>query len=168
MSLIVFPEALSTSVIVFLLMASAVTSMITATLGAGGGVLLLVLMASWLPPAAIIPVHGMIQLGSNSGRAVLTRHHIDWKVIAAFAPGVLAGAGSYFQDGTWCHKDVTQFFQNGGFVVFAGLGVRQGGVHLSSPSSGWHTACCVVGDDWFYQSVAFKGKLRDVLCLTNL
>ena len=38
MSLIVFPEALSTSVIVFLLMASAVTSMITATLGAGGGV----------------------------------------------------------------------------------------------------------------------------------
>jgi|TARA_Y100001968_G_scaffold314888_1_gene340805 hypothetical protein len=82
--------------------------------------------------------------------------------------GVLAGAGSYFQDGTWCHKDVTQFFQNGGFVVFAGLGVRQGGVHLSSPSSGWHTACCVVGDDWFYQSVAFKGKLRDVLCLTNL
>jgi hypothetical protein len=57
MSLIVFPEALSTSVMVFLLMASAVTSMITATLGAGGGVLLLVLMASWLPPAAIIPVH---------------------------------------------------------------------------------------------------------------
>ncbi len=86
MSLIVFPEALSTSVMVFLLMASAVTSMITATLGAGGGVLLLVLMASWLPPAAIIPVHGMIQLGSNSGRAILTRHHIDWKVIAAFAP----------------------------------------------------------------------------------
>ncbi|ABM17350.1 hypothetical protein Maqu_0244 [Marinobacter nauticus VT8] len=59
MSLIVFPEALSTSVMVFLLMASAVTSMITATLGAGGGVLLLVLMASWLPPAAIIPVHGI-------------------------------------------------------------------------------------------------------------
>ena len=59
MSLIVFPEALSTSVMVFLLMASAVTSMITATLGAGGGVLLLVLMASWLPPAAIIPVHGL-------------------------------------------------------------------------------------------------------------
>ncbi|MBY6221904.1 MULTISPECIES: sulfite exporter TauE/SafE family protein [Marinobacter] len=102
MSLIVFPEALSTSVIVFLLMASAVTSMITATLGAGGGVLLLVLMASWLPPAAIIPVHGMIQLGSNSGRAILTWHHIDWKVIAAFAPGVLAGAGL----GAWLLVDL--------------------------------------------------------------
>ena len=44
----------------------------------------------------------MIQLGSNSGRAVLTRHHIDWKVIAAFAPGVLAGAGL----GAWLLVDL--------------------------------------------------------------
>jgi uncharacterized membrane protein YfcA len=44
----------------------------------------------------------MIQLGSNSGRAILTRHHIDWKVIAAFAPGVLAGAGL----GAWLLVDL--------------------------------------------------------------
>ena len=92
MDLTLFPEAISPGVALFLLLASAITSMLTAVLGAGGGVLLLVLMASWMPPAAIIPVHGMIQLGSNTGRAVLTRHHIDWKVIAAFAPGVIAGA----------------------------------------------------------------------------
>src|SRR5690554_7837002 len=49
-------------------------------------------MATWIPPAAIIPVHGMIQLGSNTGRAVLTFRHIDWRVILAFAPGVVAGA----------------------------------------------------------------------------
>ncbi|MGM0768144.1 MAG: sulfite exporter TauE/SafE family protein [Pseudomonadota bacterium] len=92
MDLTLIPETLSLTVAVFLLVASAVTSMITASLGAGGGVLLLVLMAMWVPPAAIIPVHGMIQLGSNSGRAVLTWRHTDWKTIAAFAPGVLAGA----------------------------------------------------------------------------
>ena len=92
MDLTLFPEAINPGVAIFLLLASAVTSMLTAVLGAGGGVLLLVLMASWMPPAAIIPVHGMIQLGSNTGRAVLTRRHIDWKVIAAFAPGVIAGA----------------------------------------------------------------------------
>src|SRR5690554_4502634 len=85
---LLFPEALSTGVGLFLLAASAVTSMLTAVLGAGGGVLLLVLMATWIPPAAIIPVHGMIQLGSNTGRAVLTFRHIDWRVILAFAPGV--------------------------------------------------------------------------------
>lgn len=86
------PESLSLTVALFLLASSTVTSMITASLGAGGGVLLLVLMASWMPPAAIIPVHGMIQLGSNVGRATLTWRHVDWRVIAAFAPGVLVGA----------------------------------------------------------------------------
>ena len=50
------PESLSLPVAVFLLASSTITSMITASLGAGGGVLLLVLMASWMPPAAIIPV----------------------------------------------------------------------------------------------------------------
>lgn len=102
MDLILVPEALSPTVALFLLAASAVTSMLTAVLGAGGGVLLLVLMASWMPAAAIIPVHGMIQLGSNSGRAVLTRAHIDWKVIAAFAPGVLVGAAL----GAWLLVDL--------------------------------------------------------------
>lgn len=86
------PESLSLSVALFLLVSSAITSLITASLGAGGGVLLLVLMATWMPPAAIIPVHGMIQLGSNVGRAALTWRHVDWRVIAAFLPGVIVGA----------------------------------------------------------------------------
>ena len=54
--------------------------------------MLLALMAMWIPPAAVIPVHGMIQLGSNAGRMTLAWRHIDWRVIAAFAPGVVLGA----------------------------------------------------------------------------
>lgn len=96
------PDGLSLPVAVFLLVCSTLTSMITASLGAGGGVLLLVLMANWMPPAAIIPVHGMIQLGSNGGRALLTRHQVDWTVIAAFAPGVIAGAAL----GAWLLTDL--------------------------------------------------------------
>ncbi|WP_404369231.1 sulfite exporter TauE/SafE family protein [Marinobacter sp.] len=92
MDLPLIPDALSLPIALVLLACSVLTSMITASLGAGGGVLLLVLMALWLPPAAIIPVHGMIQLGSNTGRAALTWQNIDWRVIAAFAPGVLVGA----------------------------------------------------------------------------
>ncbi|PSF10130.1 sulfite exporter TauE/SafE family protein [Marinobacter halophilus] len=102
MDLILFPDALSPTVAIFLLLASAATSMLTAILGVGGGVLLLVLMATWIPPAAIIPVHGMIQLGSNTGRATLTRHHIDWRVIVTFAPGVIVGAGL----GAWLLVDL--------------------------------------------------------------
>ena len=86
------PDPLSPAVAIFLLACSILTSMVTASLGAGGGVLLLVLMAMWVPSAAIIPVHGMIQLGSNVGRAALTWRHTDWRAIAAFAPGVVVGA----------------------------------------------------------------------------
>ncbi len=77
-----------------LLVATAcLTSMITASLGAGGGVMLLAVMAQVLPAQVIVPVHGVVQLGSNLGRAAMAWRHIDWKVIAAFLPGALAGAG---------------------------------------------------------------------------
>lgn len=86
------PPSIEPAAGLLLVLSSVVTSMITASLGAGGGLLLLVLMALWLPPAALIPVHGMIQLGSNGGRVLLTWRSIDWRLIAAFAPGVVAGA----------------------------------------------------------------------------
>lgn len=86
------PPALEPFAALLLVLSSFVTSAITASLGAGGGLLLLLLMALWLPPAALIPVHGVIQLGSNGGRALLTWRHIDWRLIASFAPGVVAGA----------------------------------------------------------------------------
>jgi uncharacterized membrane protein YfcA len=42
----------------------------------------------------IIPVHGLIQLGSNGGRAALTWRHIDWRLMRAFAPGVVLGVAA--------------------------------------------------------------------------
>jgi len=105
LELTLIPEGLTATTAAILLTSSVVTSMITASLGAGGGVLLLVLMAFWIPPAAIIPVHGMIQLGSNAGRAGLTWRHTDWKAIAAFAPGVLLGAAL----GAWVLVDLPTY-----------------------------------------------------------
>ncbi len=71
---------------------SALTSMITATLGIGGGMLLLAVMASTLPLAALIPVHGLVQLGSNANRAILTFRFVDWQMLRLFSIGALAGA----------------------------------------------------------------------------
>ncbi|MFO7786857.1 MAG: sulfite exporter TauE/SafE family protein [Halospina sp.] len=88
------PAALDPLIAGLLLAASLVTSMITAALGAGGGVLLLALMALWLPPVAIIPVHGLVQLGSNTGRFAMTWRRADWGALAAFAPGVILGMGA--------------------------------------------------------------------------
>ncbi|MGB0205286.1 MAG: sulfite exporter TauE/SafE family protein [Neptuniibacter sp.] len=68
------------------------TSFITASMGIGGGVLLLAILATTLPPAALIPVHGLVQLGSNGNRAIMTRNHIDWSMVKSFTAGAVVGA----------------------------------------------------------------------------
>lgn len=75
-----------------LIIISALTSAFTAAVGVGGGLLMIMAMAQVMPAAAIIPIHGIVQLGSNAGRAALTWQHIDRRTIAAFLPGVVLGA----------------------------------------------------------------------------
>ncbi|WP_075879371.1 sulfite exporter TauE/SafE family protein [Vreelandella massiliensis] len=75
-----------------LIIISALTSAITAAVGVGGGLLMIMAMAQVMPAAALIPVHGMVQLGSNVGRTALTWRYIDRRTIAAFLPGIVIGA----------------------------------------------------------------------------
>jgi len=85
-------EAVAPSVVLILIVASFFTSLMTATVGIGGGVLLLAVMAGSLPVAALIPVHGLVQLGSNGNRAVMTLKHIDRNMLKFFALGAVIGA----------------------------------------------------------------------------
>jgi len=87
------PDQISFLSSLFLIVFAGITSAVTASIGVGGGVLLLAILALLLPPAVIIPVHGMVQLGSNLNRALMTIKDIDWKLLAAFAPGAFLGAG---------------------------------------------------------------------------
>lgn len=66
-------------------------SFITAAFGIGGGVAFLGACAILLPPAAIIPVHGVVQLGSNGIRALMFFRHIAWSALPAFVAGSLIG-----------------------------------------------------------------------------
>ena len=75
-----------------LIFASFFTSAAMAALGVGGGLMMLSLMASFMPIAALIPVHGMVQLGSNAGRAVVQRAHLRRDLLLPFLIGSLAGA----------------------------------------------------------------------------
>lgn len=86
------PEQLSSLHAMLLIIAAGATSAITASIGVGGGILLLAIMAVIMPATAIIPVHGMVQLGSNLNRVLMTLKHVDWRLLAAFAPGSLLGA----------------------------------------------------------------------------
>ena len=51
-----------------LCLSSYVTSTITASFGLGGGALLILIMVNILNPLAIVPVHAVIQISSNSTR----------------------------------------------------------------------------------------------------
>lgn len=66
-------------------------SLLTAALGLGGGLLMVAVMAGVIPPAALIPVHGVVQLGSNLGRAVLFRQHVRTRIFLWFALGAVIG-----------------------------------------------------------------------------
>lgn len=81
----------SIEVFFFLVTAACLTSFITAVFGAGGGVMMLGAMAQVLPPQVIIPLHGVVQLGSNSGRGLMSWRYIDWTLILHFLPGALVG-----------------------------------------------------------------------------
>lgn len=71
---------------ILLLSATAfVTSALTAVVGAGGGTALIAVMLQLLPPAAAIPVHGTVQLASNTARTWLLRRHLAWPIIWRFA-----------------------------------------------------------------------------------
>ena len=68
-----------------------VTSTLTALIGAGGGTALLLVMLWFVPAASVVPVHGCIQLVSNTARVVLFWRHMHWPVIIRFVIPMPAG-----------------------------------------------------------------------------
>lgn len=67
-------------------------SFITASLSLGGGLLVMATMASLLPPTILIPLHGVVQLGSNAGRALIMRQNLLKSTIPPFLIGSVLGA----------------------------------------------------------------------------
>ena len=71
---------------------SALTSFISAAFGLGGGMVLIAVMATIMPAAALVPIHGVIQLGSNIGRSVVMARHISWPRLLPLTLGGVVGA----------------------------------------------------------------------------
>ena len=71
---------------------SFLTSAVSAAFGLGGGAALLAVMASLLPPIAIIPTHAVVQVGSNFFRAVMMWRNILFTWMPPFVVGTVIGA----------------------------------------------------------------------------
>ena len=86
------PDDMATPIAIFLVFMSFVTSFISATFGVGGGAIILAVLAVSLPPPALIPIHGVVQLGSNVGRVSLMLKDVVWRPALPFVTGSLLGA----------------------------------------------------------------------------
>tara|TARA_B100000029_G_scaffold482456_2_gene532491 strand:- start:54 stop:806 length:753 start_codon:yes stop_codon:yes gene_type:complete len=85
------PPELSPTAAVGLIILSFFTSVLTSVASIGGGITLISVMAILLPPFIVLPVHGVVQLGSNGGRMWLMRKHIDKRITILFGLGALVG-----------------------------------------------------------------------------
>lgn len=88
------PSGLSAWTSVALVVLSAGTSFISAAMGLGGGIVLLAVMATLLPAAALVPVHGMVQIGSNAGRAMVMARDVRLGVMLPFLLAMSVGAAA--------------------------------------------------------------------------
>jgi len=51
----------------------------------GGGIILLTVMLHFFDPIIAIPLHGVVQLVSNSSRTIVQRKHVRWDFVGRFA-----------------------------------------------------------------------------------
>jgi len=64
--------------------AALATSVLSAVVGMAGGIVLLSVMLLFLDPLVAIPLHGAIQLVSNSSRSLIQREHVRWSFIGSY------------------------------------------------------------------------------------
>ncbi len=85
------PEQLGAVSAVLLIGTSFLTSAISASFGLGGGVAMLIALLSLTPPMIALPVHALIQIGSNAGRCAMLRSHVIPGIVRWFIPGSIVG-----------------------------------------------------------------------------
>lgn len=79
----------------FLGIISMVSSTAAAIFGLGGGLILISFLPDFLPADALVPVHGVTQLASNTSRAAFSYHSIVWRLLPLFFAGSLLGAALF-------------------------------------------------------------------------
>ena len=86
------PAAVPAWAAILAVAAAFLSAALTAAFGLGGGLALLAVMSAVFPASAVIPVHGVAQLGSNTGRFFLQLKDAVWPIVLWFSAGSVIGA----------------------------------------------------------------------------
>lgn len=76
------------ALVALLLAATFITATISGVFGMAGGLILMGVLASTVPIAMAMVLHGFIQIVSNGSRALLLRKHISWAITGRYALGI--------------------------------------------------------------------------------
>ena len=80
-----------------LIIAALFTSTLSGMMGMGGGILLLTVMMNYFPPVVVIPLHGLVQLSSNSFRLAMNISHLVKTIFfPAIVGAIFGGIFGYF------------------------------------------------------------------------
>ncbi|MCP4983260.1 MAG: sulfite exporter TauE/SafE family protein [Gammaproteobacteria bacterium] len=158
---------------VLLILISFVTSTITAITGIGGGMILIAIMPGFLPAASIVPIHALVQLFSNTSRALFGWRFLHWEFVLAFIAGSIIGGlvaagisreinleytplliAAYILYTVWRPKQVFRKPLKGGFVV---IGAIQTGLSMMVGATGPMGQAALLR----------KGLQRDALVVTG-
>ena len=73
-------------------LAAAMTAFIAAIVGTAGGLLLIAVMAFVFPPALLIPIHTVVQLGAAGSMAISRWRYLMRETVLPFTIGTVIGA----------------------------------------------------------------------------
>lgn len=75
-----------------LTLAAMATTFMSVVTGTAGGLMLLVVMASFIPATVLVPIHTIVQLGAGTSRAVTMWRYVLKETLLPFLLGSFAGA----------------------------------------------------------------------------
>ncbi len=84
---------MSALIAAIIILATLATAFLSSIFGMLGGLILMGILASILPVASAMVLHGLIQLTSNGYRAWLNRRDVDWGIVASLLIGNVAALG---------------------------------------------------------------------------
>lgn len=72
--------------------AALIASIVSATTGVAGGVMLLAVLVFVVPAAAVVPIHAAVQLVAGTSRAIAYRRFVHWGIVGRFTAALLPGS----------------------------------------------------------------------------
>lgn len=88
---------MSALIAAIIIIATLATAFLSSIFGMLGGLILMGVLASIMPVASAMVLHGLIQLTSNGYRAWLNRRDVDWRIVSSLLTGnMMALAGLAF------------------------------------------------------------------------